>query len=462
MANFHTNNVVITANNADMLAVLRAMAANIASSPDADYDDVLLDANDAPHAYSRVRNAIDAWYCFAFTPAPIGSDAWVAEHPDYPENELAGNESYAAMAAIAKQLSDAMPGANVSMRVQPSGRPLSDTAVVSMDRFGLTYALRIAYSTANVSNFADVSAFFAQLPDGNYGLAFLHADEYDGYEQVSLIAGVSFGGELGDVFDESVTSDELSASDLYKRAKELSQKDLAACDDLAEIALSFAICKWSEYPWALSDDSGRFDDDDAEALYDAVDIGESSSDHQAFDQVFRAPEFATRFRPVDSIDFNKISKEEIAVFAGNVEDLLKRFPFECEVTGQAYEGRNANIEHLVPGDAVQLKSDWASPYFKGAGIEVHDKEGRRLANLGGYFNPSDVDRITIACLLPHIAATAIEVSPLGAATSGKRRQGQFRLHLEIEPLDLPSVLDEVRGLLSLPPAERVRLSLLPE
>lgn len=459
MANFHTNDVVICANNSDMLAVLRAMASNIASSSDADYDDLLLDANDAPHAYSSVRSAIDAWYWLAFTPAPIGSDEWVAAHPDYPTAEVAGNESYAAMTAIAKQLSHAMPGASVSVRVQPSGRPLSDTAVVSMDRFGLTYALRISYSTANMSNFDDVCALFAQLPKGCYGLAFLDADEYDGYEEISVFAGVSYGGELGSEFD-SVTSDVRNASGLYERARELSQKDLAACDDLAEIALSFAICKWSEYLWALGDGGGRFDDDDGEVLYDVVDIAQSSSDHQAFDQTFRMTESSTRFQPVDSINFNELSSDDIGVFADNVEDLLKRFPFECEVTGQAYEGRNANIEHLVPGDVVQLKSDWASPYFKGAGIEVHDKEGRRLANLGGYFNPSDVDRITIACLLPHIAVTAIEVSPLGAAVSGRRKMGQFRLHLEIEPLDLSAVLNEVREILSATPAERVRTSLM--
>lgn len=456
MANFHTNHVVIAAKEKGMLSVLQAMAESLCAHHDeTGRSDLLLDATDVRDAYLRVRGDIDAFYWYAFTPVPIGLEEWKGVHSDYQQNEMRDNESYAAMAALADKLQE-QTGLDVSVRVQPSGRPLSDTAIVGMDRFGETYVLRIAYSTAWKNNFDDVETLFKALPEGEYGLAFLDADEYDGYEEISLFSGISHGASSHGAF-VSEAEDACNAEMLYERAKASCCDDLALCDDLSKVALSFAMSTWPEYPFAFDDGSGF--DDDGEELYRRIDCASASSDHQSFDGWDYARAGLAEYEPPD---FRNPSSELKASIQRNVIDVLKKFPFECEVTGQAYEGRNANIEHLVPGEVVSLKSDWSSPYFHGAGIEVYDASGRRLANLGGYFNPTDLDRVTIACLLPHITATATEVSPLGAAVDGRRKQGQFTLHLEVGPLDPAEAMNEVDELLSVNVEDRARFSILPE
>ena len=152
--------------------------------------------------------------------------------------------------------------------------------------------------------------------------------------------------------------------------------------------------------------------------------------------------------------------EDLEYIDAHIFDLFARFPFECEVTGQAYEGRNENIEYLLPGGRLRLQSDWNNPYFAHVGIKVYDTAGRRLANVGGYLNPSDDDRAAIACLLPHIKATAINVSPLGTTLNSRRRLGQFEVHLEIEPIDISMVSDEVHQLLAQSSDGRARHSIV--
>lgn len=460
MANFHTNYVIITANEQGMMSVLRAMAESLcAHYEETGRSDLLLDATGARDAYSRVRGDIDAFYWYAFTPAPIGSEEWKRAHPDYQQNEMGANESYAAMGALANRIAE-QSGLDVSVRIQPSGRPLSDTANVSMDRFGETYALGIEYSTAWENNFEDVSILFEALPEGEYGLAFLDADEYDSYESVSMFCGISHGASSGGAFSTEV-EDACSAEELYERAQISSDDDLSRCADLSKIALTFAMCTWPEYTSAFDEGTG-FDDDGAE-LYRKIDCFSGSSNHESYDKWnYRRAWLAEGGDEEEPLDFQTSPSDVLSAIPSNVVGLLKRFPFECEVTGQGYEGRNANIEHLVPGEVVMLKSDWNSPYFQGAGIEVYDASGRRLANLGGYFNPTDLDRVTIACLLPHITATAVNVQPLGAALDGRRRQGQFTLHLEIGPLDLNQAISEVGELLSANVEDRTRLSILAE
>ena len=456
MANFHTNYVVIAADKQGMISVLRAMAESLCAHHDeTGRSDLLLDATNVHDAYSRVRGDIDAFYWYAFTPAPIGSEQWKRAHPDYQQNEMGANESYAAMGALAGRIEE-QTGVAVSVRVEPSGRPLSDTANVSMDRFGETYVLGIEYSTAWENNFEDVLILFNALPEGEYGLAFLDADEYDSYDSVSLFDGLSHGSSSEGEFSSEV-EDACSAEELYERAKDTCGDDLALCKDPSKVALAFAMSTWPEYASAIGDE-GHFDDDGAE-LYRRIDCISGSSDHESFDGWMYA---RAGFAECEAPDFRNPSADVKADITRNIVSLLKKFPFECEVTGQGYEGRNANIEHLVPREVVLLKSDWNSPYFQGAGIDVYDASGRRLANLGGYFNPTDLDRVTIACLLPHITATAVDVQPLGAALDGRRKQGQFTLHLEIGPLDLDQTIEEVRQMLSANVEDRTRRSILAE
>lgn len=404
MPNFHTNMLAIAANERDMLAVLRQIATNLACAKEADYDDLLEDARDPGHAFSRLRNGLESWYWLAFMP----------------DNAV------------------------------PSGRPLSDTGDASLQRFGETYAFSLSYSTAWASNVEDVSALFELLPPGGYGVAFLDGDEYDGYSTINSVAGTLRGGcPLWDLEDPvDIPSD---AEDAVGYARSAAANDLAEEQDLGRVASTVAACLWPDYSSALGVDS--------ELLREELAYERACSDYQEFGMMrFGVSTSFAQPGPAWIVpqekDFKKMDSAIVS--------LLARFPFECEVTGQAYEGRNANIDLLAPGARILLRSDWNSPYFSPVGIGIFDAKGRSLGNLGGCFNPSDDDRTAIACLLPHIRATAEDVSPLVAALDGRRKMGQFTVHLEIEPIDLAKVLDEVHELLSRAVSERTLESIMEE
>lgn len=404
MANFHTNMLAIAANERDMLAVLRQMAANLACAKEADYDDLLEDARDPGHAFSRLRNGLESWYWLAFMP----------------DNAV------------------------------PSGRPLSDTGDASLQRFGETYALSLSYSTAWANNAEDVSALFELLPPGSYGVAFLDGDEYDGYSTINSIAGTLRGGcPLWDLEDPvDIPSD---AEDVVGYARSAAANDLAEEQDLGRVASTVAACLWPDYSSALGVDS--------ELLREELAYDRACSDYQKFGK----KRFGVSGSSVLSGQTRNVpQKKDLKKIDYAIVGLLGRFPFECEVTGQAYKGRNANIDLLAPGARILLRSDWNSPYFSPVGIKIYDEAGRRLGNLGGYFNPSDDDRTAIACLLPHIRATAEDVSPLATALDGRRKMGQFTVHLEIEPIDLAGVLDEVHALLARDVSDRTLESIMEE
>lgn len=436
MANFHTNMLAIAAHADDMLAVLRQMAANLACAKEADYDDLLEDARDPGHAFSRLRGGLESWYWLAFTPNGIGSEEWEAAHPDAAHQELSKHPEYGALANAVSSALGSDSGATISVVVQPSGRPLSETGNAYLQRFGETYALGLSYSTAWESNVEDVSALFELLPPGSYGVAFLDGDEYDGYSTINSVAGTLRGScplwDCEDVVD--IPNDD---EDMVSFARSAAENDLAQERDLGRVASTVAVCLWPDY--------GFSSDIDGELLREELAYERACSDYQEFGMMrfgvstsFAPPRLAW-IVPEDQ-DFREIDSAVLS--------LLARFPFECEVTGQAYEGRNANIDLLAPGACILLRSDWNSPYFSPAGIGIFDAKGRSLGNLGGYFNPSDDDRTAIACLLPHIQATAEDVSPLASALDGRRKMGQFTVHLEIEPIDVAKVLDEVHELLS--------------
>ena len=452
MANFHANQLTIAAEEGCMLNVLRVMALNLASnSKETSYNDLLESATSVRAAYKKIWHYIDDWYWLVFTPNPIGSDAWLANNPDNAQMELQKHPEYAALAQAAADLGLGKGGAAISVSVAPSGRPLSDSADVSMNRFGSTYVLNVRYETADKSNFKDVDTFFHMLPEGRYGVSFIDADEYDAYEGTCVLAGThpgrdGFLGLRGETANDIETTQLLAD---YARAN--CATDLSKNDDLAVVALTYAASVWPHYNVIFNSDDNKSSQKLIRTFRDEINPVPHCSDHESFNQSRSASGSAPSRMP---------NKTELMRLDACIVNLLTRFPFECEVTGQAYEGRNEKIEYLVPGAKLRLKSDWNSPYFTYAGIKIFDTSGRRLANLGGYFNPTDEDRVAIACLLPHIKATAVDVSPLGSTLNFRRRIGQFQVHLEIEPIDIQAALEEVHQLLCEDPSDRVRSSIV--
>ena len=267
--------------------------------------------------------------------------------------------------------------------------------------------------------------FFLGLPEGEYGIAFLDADEYDGYETISVFNGIHHGRALLHDVEEEGENDNIDCHELWELQRKCRVENRDKISDLAHLALNRAVSWWNDWgSW--------------EGPY-----GESESEYSL------------------SFDWENPGKSAFEKISDYTLDVLSKFPIECEVTGQKYLGRNENIEHLVPGSEVRLESDWNSPYFKYAGIEIFDKEGRSLGNVGGYGNPTDNTRAVLACLLPHIHATVVNVKTQGSR-GNRRAQAHFDVRLELEPIDLPVALEEMRSLLKLDSEKRSLFSAVSE
>ena len=440
MPSRHTNNLTIAASERDMLSILRAFASNLVKSKVAPkYEGIPAGVSTVAAGFASVKRLLERGRQYAF---PLPCDDGVRQHLPY------------------------SPGA------------VSDLAKAAVCTSGSTYVLFLAYGTIWRSNQDALDELLVSLPEGRYGVAFLDADEYDFYNTVSTQVCLAEGRSCMAKSSE-YRAEALPVGSLYEKAKSASRRDARRCGDLSEVAEMFAICNWTEYGYLFNTCKKQ----DLTAIYDKVkaysfanlpgrtDEGASSKDFDGKsglssqdndEEAWRSryasvasPARAPRSKSGSSIDWTNPAEDDLVRIDECVFRLLCRFPREVEPTGQRYEGRNANIEYLVPGAAVRLESDWGTPYFKDAGIRVYDADGRRLGNLGGCNDPSDDDRVAMACLLPHIKATATDVFPLGATTNKKRKVGKFMLHLELDVVDLQQVLGEVHELLAKPASDRL-------
>ena len=144
--------------------------------------------------------------------------------------------------------------------------------------------------------------------------------------------------------------------------------------------------------------------------------------------------------------------------------MLGRFPWVVGSTGAAYEGRESNVERLVPGQPIKLVADWASPYFHPCAIQTRDAEGRRLGNLddnGGGMELSDNARSALACILPHVRAYADKVEPR-MILDGRKRNSTVIVRLELTEEPLEHVIDEVHELLGRASNQRLVSSVVEE
>lgn len=478
MANFHTDLLVVVANNDDMLKVLDAVAANLSErAQQTDYSETLEGVGQAEDAFALLEPVMDPWYCYVFTPNPIGSDEWKAAHPSYEAQEMQNNPGVASLlGALGVFSTNLGSGVSFGLSVEPSGRPLSETASVSMERLGDLYYLAMHYSTAFASNLSDIDGFFGRLPSGAYGFAFLDADEADGYREVGVLAGTAHGGEsLGTAGSNLMGVDDVQG--VFAWAQANCGRNLAAEKDLAQQAMVYGACRWM----GLSDT--------LEALYDLENPDSSrwNLPEEAFEEwceeracdAFlkeRNPGFMTIEGGSHWDAIADLMDDPRIAFNGDVNwgasptlimrqiktmvvRCLEQFPYECEATGQQYQEREPNIEGLPPNAPVLLESDWESPHFETVGISVLTQSGLSLGNLGGYYNPPDNLRVLLACLLPHITAYAIDVEPL-SMRSARCKHSQFNLHLEVGPVDFQDLLKEIRELLEQEPAQRARRSVV--
>ena len=427
MANYHTNDLAIAADTENMKKVLLNFAANLAANSEEtgfDFHDIL-GLRSAEGMYQAIESALTCYYWLAFSGAPVNEDLSSDNSLGW-ESSTSSASGYASQAeALERVFSSRFQDADFKFGVRPSGRPMSEEASVELSRYGDRWVIQLYYSTAWEPNSSDIDSFFLGLPEGEYGVAFLDADEYDGYETISVFSGVHHGRALLHDAAEEGEDDSIDSHELWELLKKGRAENRDEIDGLAHLAFNCAVSQWND--WGSWEEPYEDDYDDVDSWLEKL----------------NAPLF--NWDNPNEDEFEKISDYVIGV--------LSTFPFECEVTGAKYLGRNQNIEHCISGSEVCLKSDWNSPYFKYAGIELFDKEGRSLGNVGGYRNPSEDKRAVFACLLPHIRATVVNVETQ-SSRGDWRKQAHLDVRLELDPIDLPAVLEEMRSLLKLDPEKR--------
>lgn len=427
MANYHTNDLAIAADTENMKKVLLNFAANLAANSEEtgfDFHDIL-GLRSTEGMYQAIESALTCYYWLAFSGAPVDEDLSSDNSLGW-ESSTSSASGYASQVeALERVFSSRFQDAGFKFGVRPSGRPMSEEASVELSRYGDRWVIQLYYSTAWEPNSSDIDSFFLGLPEGEYGVAFLDADEYDGYETISVFSGVHHGRALLHDAAEEGEDDSIDSHELWELLKKGRAENRDEIDGLAHLAFNCAVSQWND--WGSWEEPYEDDYDDVDSWLEKL----------------NAPLF--NWDNPNEDEFEKISDYVIGV--------LSAFPFECEVTGAKYLGRNQNIEHCISGSEVCLKSDWNSPYFKYAGIELFDKEGRSLGNVGGYRNPSEDKRAVFACLLPHIRATVVNVETQ-SSRGDWRKQAHLDVRLELDPIDLPAVLEEMRSLLKLDPEKR--------
>ena len=427
MANYHTNDLAIAADTVNMKKVLLNFAANLAANSEEtgfDFHDIL-GLRSAEGMYRVIESALTCYYWLAFSGVPVDEDLSSDNSLGW-ESSTSSASGYASQVeALERVFSSRFQDAGFKFGVRPSGRPMSEEASVELSRYGDRWVIQLYYSTAWEPNSSDIDSFFLGLPEGEYGVAFLDADEYDGYETISVFSGVHHGRALLHDAAEEGEDDSIDSHELWELLKKGRAENRDEIDGLAHLAFNCAVSQWND--WGSWEEPYEDDYDDTDSWLEKL----------------NAPLF--NWDNPNEDEFEKISDYVIGV--------LSAFPFECEVTGAKYLGRNQNIEHCISGSEVCLKSDWNSPYFKYAGIELFDKEGRSLGNVGGYRNPSEDKRAVFACLLPHIRATVVNVETQ-SSRGDWRKQAHLDVRLELDPIDLPAVLEEMRSLLKLDPEKR--------
>lgn len=199
MANYHTNDLAIAADTENMKKVLLNFAANLAANSEEtglDFHEVA-GIESVKAIYEAIEGRLSGFYEFSFSGAPIDEEI--------PSNDSLGWESstssasgYASQVEAMKSFASRLQGsgASVAFEVLPSGRPLSDEASVELTQYGDRWVIQLMYSTGWEPNSRELNLFFLGLPEGEYGVAFLDADEYDDYETISVFSGVHHGRAL--------------------------------------------------------------------------------------------------------------------------------------------------------------------------------------------------------------------------------------------------------------------------
>lgn len=450
MANFHTNNLVITANEEDMKKVLARIAMNLAANEEHTHFsiDEIAGLNTAKELYHVVAPVVDAYYIFAFSGAPVPEDVTANAAPGWttPTSSEAGFlEQLQAMIQATERFNENAPeGLSVELiATEPVGRAMSDSADISLRRYGENWVLTIDYSTAWSSNCEDIDEFFMGLPTGNYGIAFYDADEYDGYRTISVLSGLHHGCDCVDETDDDYESENatIENSELKERKLNYAGISKSSVTDLAKLAKITATCGWTQFGWDDFEDGDYGDDDECDENADFV---ARCSDFE------RIP--TTIWENPQESDLKEIDKLILSAVGS--------FPWCYDVCHGFSSQGTETAEHLFPGDAVTVVSDWSTPEYPGrVFFHVLDDQGTQLAiieswiQLYGDWQRDLHSSAALACLLPHLTATVDELVPV-SLRSKNVAEPKLSIRFDIEPIDFETLLTQTHALLEKDPEER--------
>lgn len=276
-----------------------------------------------------------------------------------------------------------------------------------------------------------------RLPPGEYGIATLCSalvddDEDDRFE---IGAVYSRGCEWeGEVPHRGAEFQEEEAESLFNALVEEGTDQL----DLKDLAYLFCLANW----------------DPSECDIDVLPF-------------VRFDKYGRERRYIDSGDELRLAKWLTADFAAlpevwpDVLDALSEFPLVADVSSPTRE-LETNVETLIPGDELILKSEWDSPEFYSASFEVFTVDGKAI----GYLSPAGFERYSFvnpilraicAFVLPHIHVVVHEVEPLFMRRKNYKHP-RVLIRLDLDVLDWSELEREIELLIAQAPEERARES----
>ena len=513
MANFHTNLFVVAANEQDMLKVLKLSARNFAACADTTQFSLenFEQYGSVSALYRQLKGYFEGWYEYALSGVSGGTATGAVT---WGVNELGRKALSGGSERLASYYRNRTgnPDLEISVVNAPTARPLSDSADVRLDEYAGTFVLSLGYSTAWEPNSGDVDAFFTLLEAGDYGVAFLDADEGDSYSEVSTFNGLHHGGRTLRDLDSSQIDECRNAGDLEEDAKKYVLIDREDIHDPVELAYAVAVCRWPEYdsPRYISLMDEYYDnlDEDQEDNYDEWyeenypdDINYEEGYEECrlggqragqgtgtiFDGPFEsggsaflsARSHEQSSSPLEAKRINWITPQEADLrrIAACLAEVVLRLPVHAMLDDESHEVNQDAIASALAGDEVRITSVWnKSRSVAPVDLMVEGLDGTLFGHLGGdealgyrgaehlWSKIGPFERManwsaTIACLLPHLTVRVDKAMPI-ALRSGHAKHSIFIARIELADRAYERIEEDALALLSLPYGERGASSLV--
>lgn len=492
MPNYHANLIVVAASERDMLNVLGLCARNLLACSDrTDFSLLNFEQYESAIAlYDQLEGYLEGCYAYALS-GVFGARGQDAGDPGAQVPPGTGTVTWgvnelgrAALNDVADVLTaccggvTGRPDVETSVSVAPTARPLSDSADVRLDEYAGSLVLSMTYSTAWEPNSGDVDAFFELLEDGNYGVAFLDADEGDGYSEVSAFSGLHHGGRALKGLASPRADGPVGALELKKDAERYARVDREGIDDLAELAFAVAVCRWPKYESAqyascLDEYYERLDaeeEDDFEGWYEKnypqeIDFEEAyERSHRGRPRSGAARPMAPEVVPPESstgpgrIDWIAPKEADMKRAVQRLADMVRRLPVHAMLDYEGHEVNQDAISSALAGDEVLVASAWndSNPDAP-VDLVVESLDGVEFGHLGDSDLWSRTDSsvptgdmlAAVACLLPHLTARVDKVVPI-ALRHARAQHSIFIVRIELRDGSYERIEEDARALLARP------------